>query len=107
MGRQFEDRARKIYSIGDKVAFTLGDKTRIVDGFGGGFVTEVKNTVYQGYTAQIKDMMKIAATTGTQVRLIVRQNTRLSKELQKLTKEGKIKIERISSKTDKPNEITP
>ncbi|MFD6224354.1 putative toxin [Nocardia asteroides] len=54
-------------------------------------LTEVKNVQTQGYTSQLQDDMAYCQANGYQFILITDHNTHLTRELQDLVNQGKIK----------------
>jgi hypothetical protein len=57
-------------------------------------LTEVKNTQYQPYTRQLRDMAEWAKREGYEFLLKVRTDARLSKPLLEAEKRGEVVIER-------------
>ncbi len=58
-------------------------------------LTEVKNVQRLSYTQQLKDYMNWCNQNGYTFVLIVRQGTKLSKQLENLVRQGKIDLRRI------------
>jgi hypothetical protein len=61
---------------------TLARRLGIPDELTDTGMTEVKNVKRLGFTHQIQDFMYYAARTGRSFNLVVRKNTRLTKELE-------------------------
>jgi hypothetical protein len=68
----------------------IGGHNRIPDGLSSKYISEVKNVKYQHLSTQLKDSLAYAQKNGLKFRLITDVNTKLSKPLQDLIKEGKI-----------------
>ena len=97
-GRAGEAAARSYFKAENyikKGVYTSG-KLRIPDiGFeykGVKYLGEVKNTLRQGLTRQIKDTIKIANGKGVQPALIIRKGADISSKLLRAAEEGTIKI---------------
>lgn len=60
-----------------------------------GIIAESKNVARQSYTRQLRDYVDKATEMGTKLELYVRQNTKLSKPLQKAIDEGLININKF------------
>jgi hypothetical protein len=57
-------------------------------------VGEVENVRHQGLTQQLRDYIAIAKEHGLRCELIVRRETALSRELQKLVDMGRVNLRR-------------
>lgn len=56
---------------------------------------EAKDVKYLSYTKQLREYYALAKKEGYTLKLIVPEYTRLSRPLQKLIEEGKIKLSRL------------
>jgi len=97
-GQRGEAAVRARYDIGvPQVKYTNRyGGTRYADGMTKQTVSEIKNVNYQGYTRQIRDLIKFAKDSHRSVRLYVDTRTKLSGPLQRAIVEHKIKVIRVS-----------
>lgn len=75
---------------GVKNQVTVNGRVRIPDNIVPGYVIEVKNTLSQSLTSQLKDDIQLARTQGSKVLLYLRDGSRLSRPLQDAFKSGSI-----------------
>jgi len=97
LGRQGERAARAAlnFAKNSQRFYTAAGNFRIPDGIVGNTFYEVKNVAYQPLTAQIRDLIEIAAANNATLTLIVRQGTKLSGPLQALVDNGTIELIRL------------
>jgi hypothetical protein len=93
---------REVGKAGEAAAGIVGKKTGVFSPLTGKMrfpdqitktvLTEVKNVVRQGWTAQLKDYSAIAKSLGVDFELLVRESTILSKPLKAAEDAGKVII---------------
>jgi RHS repeat-associated protein len=99
LGSTFEKSVQKYLNIGTRYGFeNASGKQRYADGFNkvAKTITEVKFTVYQGLTSQIKDLIAEAKRLQYTAQLIVPKGTYLSKPLLAAANRGEINIIRVT-----------
>ena len=72
--------------------YTVNNRTRIPDGVTSEFIQEVKNVKTLSYTAQLKDSLQIAQSSGRRLQLFIRPNTILSGPLKNAITQHNISV---------------
>ena len=97
LGKQGEYTAQNVFGYlkNTQHFYTSAGNYRISDGVLGKMFFEVKNVQYLSLTAQIRDLIEIAAANNGTLTLVVRAGTKLSAPLQTLVNNGTIIVERL------------
>lgn len=93
-GKIGEDKVRKAHNIGDKPrdAIPINGRMRIPDGVNEFAISEVKNVKYQGWTQQLQDYSDIAREREIPFNLYLQKDAKISRNLVKAWREGKVSI---------------
>jgi hypothetical protein len=93
-GKIGEDKVKKRYKIGGKPkdAIPINGRMRIPDGVNDVAISEVKNVKYQGWTQQLQDYSDIAKRDKLRFDLYLQKDAKISRNLVKAWREGKVNI---------------